>query len=308
MCKNYKIPLVITNGILFCLILVYISILCYIVKSTIYKLGADMSFTEDLTLPSRGIIYRIPDFDGVVHVKPFTTRLYKDLLASNASESGLRQLIEGCLVNCPVKAKDMNQEDLLAVLFKTRIMTLGNTLKSKTACPDCEKSETIEYDLNDIEVNYLYTDKYPIPVTLPCGQEIKIRFQTGADTRKAEQEAKRRANMFGKKEDEYLQMYNTVALLDVGGKDIVEKAEWYEGLNPRDAIYIDSAIAELNGMFGVKMTREVVCPECDRRYFTYISIGSDFFRPDRNIVTGVTSKVGNLAGTSKESDSSEQKS
>ena len=28
-----------------------------------------MAYTEQLLLPSRGVIYRLPDFDGVVNVK-----------------------------------------------------------------------------------------------------------------------------------------------------------------------------------------------------------------------------------------------
>ena len=124
-----------------------------------------MAFTEELLLPSRGIIYRLQNFDGTVKVKPFTTKAYKDLLAANASETGLRQFIDSCLVDCPVKAKDMNQEDLLAALFKARVMTLGNTLKMQVRCPECKHVEDLEWDLNSIEINYLYVDKYPIPVT-----------------------------------------------------------------------------------------------------------------------------------------------
>ena len=85
-----------------------------------------MAFTEELLLPSRGIIYGDSSFNGTVNVKPFTTKAYKDLIASNASESGLRQFIDACLVDCPIKAKNMSQIDMLAILFKTRVITLGN--------------------------------------------------------------------------------------------------------------------------------------------------------------------------------------
>ena len=261
-----------------------------------------MAFTEELLLPSRGIIYRLQNFDGTVKVKPFTTKAYKDLLAANASETGLRQFIDSCLVDCPVKAKDMNQEDLLAALFKARVMTLGNTLKMQVRCPECKHVEDLEWDLNSIEINYLYVDKYPIPVTLPNGKEIKVRFPTGADVNRARQEADRRAGIFKKQASDFLQIYTTVALLDIDGKDIVEKADWYEGLNPHDAIYIDEVFSEMNSSFGVKMTREAHCSVCDKLFTTYIDIGSDFFRPDRNVHLGITSKKGNLAGTSEESN------
>lgn len=264
-----------------------------------------MAFTEDLLLPSRGIIYQIPDFDGIVKIKPFTTKAYKDLLTSNASETGLKQFIDTCLVDCPVKAKNMNQNDLLACLFKTRAITLGNKLKMQVRCPVCEKIEDIEWDLNNIEVNYLCVEEYPIKLNLPSGKEIRLRFPTGADSIKAKQEADRRATKFKKEAKEFLQVFNTVALIDVDGKDLVEKSEWYETLNPCDAVYIDEAFSEMNDVFGIKMTREEHCRACDKVFTTIIDIGSDFFRPYANVSTGITSKAGNLSGIIEKSNISE---
>ena len=267
-----------------------------------------MGFTEDLMLPSRGIIYRNKDFDGMVKVKAFTTKNYKDLLASNVSDTGVRQFVDCCLVDCPVKAKNMHQEDLLAILFKTRIMTLGNTLKTQVKCQQCGHIENIEWDLNDVNINYLYAEEYPLPVKLPCGTDIRVRFPTGGDSYKAKAEAQKRAKMFDKQESEFLPIYNTVVLVDYDGKDIIEKAAWYESLSPRDAIYIDEVLSELNGVFGVDLTHDVRCAECDNTFKTYIDISSDFFRPDRHISFGITSKTGNLAGIDKKSDISEQES
>lgn len=264
-----------------------------------------MAYTEPITLPSRGIIYNLPNFDGVVNVRPFTTKSYKALLTGNASDVALKQFIDECLVDCPIKAKNMNQNDLFAILFKTRVMTLGNKLKTQVVCPECGNSEEYEWDLADAEINYLYVDKYPIPVKLPSGSEIKVRFPTGADVTKAKQEAERRAGLFNKQASDFMQVYTTVALLDVGGKDIIEKAEWYESLPPKDAIYLDEVFTEMVDSFGVKMTREGHCSKCDKLFTTYIGIGSDFFRPFRNVSLGITSKAGNLAGIAKESNISE---
>lgn len=265
-----------------------------------------MAYTEELTLPSRGIIYRLPEFNGVVNVKPFTTKSYKALLTGNASEVALKQFIDDCLVDCPIKAKNMNQNDLLAVLFKARVMTLGNKLKTQVKCPDCGHISDIDWDLNNIEINYLYVENYPIKIKLPSsGTEICVRFQTGADTIKAKQEADRRAGIFKKSSSEFMQVLSIAALIDVDGKDLVEKSEWYESLSPQDAIYIDEVFSELSDAFGVKMTREEHCQKCDKVFTTYVDIGSDFFRPYTNVSLGITSKAGNLGGFAKESDISE---
>lgn len=259
-----------------------------------------MAYTEQLLLPSRGIIYRLSNFDGLVNVKPFSTKAYKDLLTSNASEAGLKQFIDTCLVDCPIKAKNMNQNDLMAILFKIRALTIGNKLKTKVKCPDCGKTEDIEWDLNNIEINYLYAENYPIDVELPSGKKIKVRFVTGGDLIKAKQEAERRATTFNKSVDEFLQIYQLVSLIDIDGKDIIEKAEWYETLDPRDAIYIDEVFSEMNSVFGVKLTKEHQCCSCDKVFESYIDISSDFFRPYTNVSLGITSKAGNLAGITQE--------
>lgn len=265
-----------------------------------------MAFTESLLLPSRGIIYNVKDFDGYVNVKAFTTKAYKDLIASNASETGLKQFIETCLVDCPIKARDMSQNDLLAILFKIRSITLGNKIKMDDVCPTCNHEHHTEWNLDDIEINYLVVDEYPIKLTLPnSGDTIKIRFVTGKDATVARQAAEKRAATFKKPLDEFLPIFNTVSLIDCNGMDIVEKADWYENLHPGDAIYIDEAFREIANTFGVKMSRSEHCSECDSTYDSYIDIGSDFFRPYANISTGVTSKTGNMGGITEKSNISE---
>ena len=265
-----------------------------------------MAYTEQIMLPSRGIIYRLPNFDWTVNVKPFTTKSYKALLAGNASDIALRQFIDDCLVDCPVKAKNMNQQDMLAILFKTRVMTLGNKLKTEIKCSECDHRETVEYDLNNMDIKYLYTDKYPIPIKLPSGLEIKVRFPTGADVTKAKQEAEKRANIFKKNASDFMQTYTVVSLIDMEDKDFIEKAEWYENLNPCDAIYVDEVFTELvENSFGLQMEQECKCSVCDSVIPYYLSIGGDFFRPYRNVPLGFTSKTGNMAGVIKEPDISE---
>lgn len=265
-----------------------------------------MAFTEDLLLPSRGIIYEISDFDGVVKVKPFTTKSYKDLLAGNASENAIRQFIDSCLVDCPIKAKNMNQNDLMAVLFKTRALTLGNMLKMQISCPRCHKITEVEWDLNEVTVNYLSAEEYPIKVTLPdSGKEIKVRFPTGATTAKAKIEAERRSSKFNKPVSEYLNIFNLVSILDVESKDLVEKSEWYENLSPRDAIYIDAVISEMGDIFGVEMFRDETCLDCGKTFTSVIDLSADFFRPYSVKRLGLKGKAGNLAGIIKESSVSE---
>lgn len=267
-----------------------------------------MAFTEDLLLPSRGIIYLLPSFDGYVKVKPFTTKAYKSLLAGNANDNAIRQFADTCLVDCPVKAKDMCDEDLLAILFKSRIMTLGNTLKTEVRCPRCNKLQDVNWDLSELDVNYLFADEYPIKLTLPASNTvIKLRYPTGADTRKAKIEAEKRASKFNMQTNEFTNTFLTVSTIDVEYKDIVEKAEWYEALNPQDSIYIDEAISTMKDLFGIQLTKEIKCTNCDREFSTIIDLSSDFFRTSRPVITSLTSKTGNMASAFAKPNVSEQK-
>lgn len=270
-----------------------------------YEEEISMAFTEDLLLPSMGIVYQRKDFDGTVHIKPFTTKAYKDLLTGNASETALTQFVDTCLVDCPIKAKNMNYQDVLACLFKIRAMTLGNILTTQVRCPECKTVEDVNWDLNDTEISYLQVDEYPIPVTLPSGQNIKVRFPTGADTTKAKQAAEKRASTFKKHTEDFVGLFTIVSLLDVDNMDLIEKADWYEGISPRDAVYINEVFSEMSHIFEVKMNREAKCSVCDKMFTTYIDIWTDFFRPDSGISLGVRSKIGNLAGPVKKPDISE---
>jgi len=273
--------------------------------TSIYEQEISMAFSESMLLPSMGIVYQLPDFDGTVKVKPFTTKAYKDLLTGNASEQALTQFVETCLVDCPIKAKNMNQLDVLAILFKIRAMTLGNKLKTQVTCPRCNTVTTIDWDLNAVDVNYLQVEKYPIPLVLPSGKEIKLRFPTGADSIKAKAAAEKRASMFKKDPSEFTNLYTIVSLLDVDNMDIIEKADWYENISPRDAVYINEAFKQMDDVFGVKMTQDMQCASCDRYYTTHIDIWADFFRPDSSVSLGITSKAGNLSGITKLPDISE---
>jgi hypothetical protein len=265
-----------------------------------------MSFSEELLLPSMGIIYQRKDFDGIVKVKQFTTKNYKDLLTGNASTAALTAFVSGCIEDCPVKVKDMNQNDVLAILFKTRAMTLGNILKTQVKCPSCKHVEDVNWDLNNVEINYLGVEQYPIPVILPVSnKEIKVRFPTGADAAKAKNVAEKRSSKFNRDSDELQKIYTIVSLIDVDNMDLIEKSDWYDTLPPQDAIYINEVFNEMSDVFGVKLTRETVCSSCDYSFNTYIDIGSDFFRPYNNVNLGITSKTGDLRGPIKKSDISE---
>lgn len=266
-----------------------------------------MAFTEELLLPSCGIIYQLPDFNGKVNVKPFTTKNYKDLLTGNASETALCQFVDNCLVDCPIKAKNMHQNDVLAVMLKTRVMTLGNTVKPKITCPECNCKEGFEIDLNSLNVNYLCVEKYPFELILPkSNQRIGLRFRTGADLILARQEAERRSKKFNIPESELLPIYALVSSLDVNSEDIIGKSEWYEELDPLDSLYIDQALTELSDVFGVEFTQKKECPKCGNEIDMKVDLGTDFFRPYGHVALGITSKAGNLAGHIKESNISSE--
>lgn len=260
-----------------------------------------MSVIETITLPSRGIIY--DNCPEEVQVQPFVTKAYKDLLASNGSDEGMNNFIDSCLVNCPVKAKDLHAQDRLAILFKMRSITLGDNLQTQVRCTQCNNIETINWSLSETEVDYLYADEYPIPVHLPeSGKDIKIRFITDSILNTADREAKKRASLFNKPVDEFKALFRAVSPISVDGMDIVDRANWYSNLHPRDAIYLDQVFSSVSDVFGLRLEKAFSCSKCGKHFITMLDSTYDFFRADKfEFKASIRSSKGTLGSYNPES-------
>lgn len=248
---------------------------------------------ETLILPSLGFPYNGRLNGTSVVVRPLTTRAYKDFLVS-ASEEGIINLIDSCLVDCPLKADEFVYQDELAIYIKIRSISLGDIIPLNTTCPKCNSPLTVNWELMGMKCNYLYTEKYPYEIELPeTKQKITLSIPTTRSQHLAEDAAKKRATQYNKNIKEYLPVFNTVVNIHVPDvKDITERADWYNSLPLKDAIYIDQIYGKIQN-FGLEVNKDVKC-SCGHEFTVPMSITTDFFRPSMGDFDGFTTAKGTL--------------
>ncbi len=259
---------------------------------------------ESLILPSQGFPYNNRLEGSSVKLQPLTTRAYKDFIISN-DEEGVLNLVDSCLVDCPLKAEEFVYADVLAMYLKIRSMTLGTNITLFSVCPHCKLRNKIEWDLMSMPCKYLSVDEYPIPITLPdSGKTIGLCLPTYKNNQVAKEEAQKRASRYNKPITDFLSSFNTVVNLQVSGVgDLVSKAEWYENLPLRDVIYIDQASLIIQD-FGLITSKDTVCTGCKKEYRTPFNITQEFFRPSLGDISGFSTSQGTLQEGPSDSDSS----
>lgn len=251
--------------------------------------------TEKVTLPTMGIIYPQLKGESQVTVRPFVTKDYKDLLASNGGEDAINNLIDACLVDCPLTSKQLHVIDKGVILYKIRAITLGNLTEVGHTCPFCHKENIVVWDINTLPVDYLSIQEYPIKVTLPESKTvIGLRYPTEVTESMAKQQAQKRADIFKMPVENFLTTYRAVSVIDhPDGLDMVSKAEWFEQLSVRDVIFIDHVASKMND-FGMRVIKSQKCIGCGRDFNITLLMREDFFRPKFEDFEWITTKKGSL--------------
>lgn len=242
--------------------------------------------SESIMLPSMGIPYNKLEGSSL-RVSPITTKIYKDFLI-NSEDDGIINMLDGCLVDSPLKAEELVYADQLALLFKIRSMSLGSEIKIRVHCPHCNNDINVLWDLMNADCEYLSAESYPFKVTLPESKtEINIFIPNSKMRRLAREEAKKRADKFSKKISDFLPQLMICSQLQVQGcMDIIEKLQWYESLSLIDSIYIDSIIDNIQN-FGISTQQILKCTECDGDLSVNLMIDQNFFRPNFDLPTTI---------------------
>lgn len=263
---------------------------------------------ETIILPSQGFPYNGRLEGTSVTVRPLTTRVYKDFIV-NPSEEGIVNLVDSCLVDCPIKSNELVYQDQLAVYLKIRSISLGNLVPAYSICPHCNKRNDEKWDIMKLDCNYLSLEEYPYGVVLPdCKKKVYISIPTPKSQTRANEEAKKRATLFDKKISDFLPSFQIASVIRVDGvNDIVEKAEWYNELTLKDAVFIDSVMEKLQD-FGIVTSRMVTCQSCNKEYSVPVHISQDFFRPDIGNISGFKTSPGTLEKGPTDTDEAKQDS
>lgn len=257
--------------------------------------------TEKVPLPSRGLPYKkelgVPK---EIPIRPFLTEDQKGL-HSVGGTYGVDMLINNC-INEPerrYKAKDLLSADKAALLLRLRAITLGSNFPVDYTCPHCNSVTNYNWDLNNIDINFLEAEEYPIILQLPRTQDtVAWRFLTDQDLDEVEEELNRRANRFESfnKDDERALFRRAQSIVSINDEieDLISKWEYYCQLPAEDSAYIDFIEKEL--AIGPQIFRRIICksPSCGREFTVILRTGMEFFRPKFKLPKGIGVKKQSL--------------
>lgn len=260
--------------------------------------------TEMVPLPSRGLVYpKRLEIPKEIPIRPYNTEDQKGLYGVGGNY-GVDMLIDNCINidDKKFKAEDLLTTDKALIILRLRAITLGKDYPVDYTCPVCGRTVKKIWDLDQIPVNYLETETYPIEIELPSGKNCSLRFLTDKDLEEVEDHMTSRASKFEDfDKDNERRMYRRAAALHKveGAKmDLQSKREWYGQLSSEDSAYIDFILNELD--IGPYIRDRIRCTfeGCKADFDITLRTGIDFFRPKFKLPKGLGIKKATLAGYS----------
>lgn len=147
---------------------------------------------ESVPLPSSGKIY--PQNSSLhnrelIQIKAMTAQ-EEDILMSRAlvkDGSVLTHLINSCMIDKSVNAKDMINGDRNALLVAIRITGYGPEYRAEVTCPACNAKQSTSFNLGDLTIKRLNINpiapgmnqfEFILPVS---GKRVVFKFMSGRD-------------------------------------------------------------------------------------------------------------------------------
>ena len=250
--------------------------------------------TESVMLPSRGLIYPsewcVPES---LTIKPFKVRDLKGLFGSNSIDA-FNALIKNC-INEEIKfdIKDLHGNDKSVLYMRIRAITLGSNYTALKKCSKCKASFEVGWSLDDIVVDYLDLDEYPVKVVLPESEkEIYIGLNLPKDLKEIQEYISRRKSLIKKGEfDEdaegnFSYYASAIKKIDNIVPSLETKNEFLLSCSPDDFGYIQQVVNALVG-FGANIEKIVKCPQCGAEHKVEINQTEEFFRRTHELPAGI---------------------
>jgi len=234
-------------------------------------------------LPSKGMLYGDKLPDGVLHVRPLSTREEKMLISSRVRSGQLMyDIVSGCIrsedkVKMPFEQYLVG--DVVYLFLMIRTATYGADYMFMPSCKYCQKPIKIEirvpYDLGIYVLEPGFSE--PFETVLPVSKKkLGLRLFRIADEQDVQNYEKVRENR-GEENPGYV--YRIAKhIVNVGGNPypIEEACEFVERLHARDTEAIREAI--INVDCGVDLQLERQCEGCGRVNDVFFEFTPDFFR------------------------------
>jgi hypothetical protein len=245
---------------------------------------------ETVPVPSQGKVY---SHDSPVHqqqtidIRAMTAR-EEDILTSRAlikKGTVITELIESCLIDDRVRAKDLIAGDRNALMISIRITGYGPEYKSQVTCPSCRTTVSHEFNLAELGIKTLDIDpispgenrfEFMLPVTK---KKVEFKFLTGADEEEisAETEKMRQLLPDMKTENTVTKRLEKTVLSVDGIVDRNKIQSFVRNMPALDSRKLRKYMADNEP--GVDMTTTLECNSCGEFSKIQLPLGTTFFWP-----------------------------
>ena len=243
--------------------------------------------TETCKLPSRGLLYGVVIGD-TVELRAMTTIEERMRLSGENFWSTMANIVNRCLVNCPIDAKDFVDFDFFAILVKLRIITYGNGYKTRTRCLNCEKPQDITVNLDLLNIEYLPED-FVEPIIFEkmpkSGDKLGIRFLRVFDHIEIEQKSNE-YNINSQKNNEEdlgdpkytLEMEKMLVSVNDIELDSFARHKYISSMIGMDSSYFHNRVNKL--FYGVRRVGTMTCEDktCGGLVIYQVAPDENFFR------------------------------
>ena len=242
--------------------------------------------TESCHLPSKGLLYGGMIGDSV-ELRAMTTIEERMRLSGENFWSTMANIVNRCLINCPIDAKDFVDFDFFAILVKLRIITYGNGYKVKSRCLNCEKPQDITANLDLLKITDL-PDDFVEPIVIDSmpksGDKLGIRFLRVFDHIDIENKSNEYNVSKHRKEEDLgnpkytLEMEKMLVSVNDVELDSMAKHKYISNMIGMDSSYFHKTVEKL--FFGVHRVGTTICSDdsCGGLVLYQIAPDENFFR------------------------------
>lgn len=246
------------------------------------------TITEDVSLPSKGLVYKNNKVNPNFKLRSMTTQEEMIRLApTERPYKSLCDVIDACIVGDVkpgISSYDMCLGDYHYLLNKLRIVTYGSNYKVSAFCPYCQAINNEVVELENMKM--LEFDEKVVgqmEITLPVtGKLVKLKLQTPRSIDNIAIKKKELMKESPEMETDPTVLFTLINVIDtVDGvvMDPMKLNAWIRNLPMRDSNKILNAVRKVNDKIGYDLTLNFKCKSCGLDYTNSFRISNEFFGP-----------------------------
>jgi hypothetical protein len=245
---------------------------------------------ENVPLPSLGKIYSTnTQLSGreTVQIKAMTAQEEDILLSRALLKDGtvLTHLINSCLIDKSINARDLVAGDRNALLISIRITGYGTEYKAEVGCPSCNTKQSASFDLADLEIKRLQADpitpgsnqfEFVLPITK---KRVVFKLLTGKDEEELSIIQERRKRSMPDVVVESVvtsRLENSILSID-GITDRNKLNSFIRSMPAYDSRSLRSYMNDIEP--GIDMNGRLTCVKCGVESSVPLPLGASFFWP-----------------------------